>query len=149
MEIDSLAGIFGRPEDDFVHIEITRVEIRPSTSPRIAVNSVSTAVKRPGEDERRATKYFAGLGSREIPISALAFQSEKMVIDTIRQFVFAHQRKRPLGDGTVKNRRDVGIAVKAAARLSDVVGDDHVEILLAQFLFGIGGQFFGFGGKTD
>src|SRR5581483_3186911 len=123
--------------------------LRRSIGPRIETSSASTPSSSSRPDESSATKYFAALGSRGVPISARAFQGEIMIVNAVSEIVFAHERQRVHRAGAIDEGCGVGVAVEAAALFSDVVGDDQVEIFLAQFFLRVGGQVFGFGGKAD
>src|SRR5215204_1197653 len=122
---------------------------RASISPSLDDSSASTPASSDRSATRNAMKCFVGLGSTAAPFLAAAFERKEVIVDTVRQFVFAHEGQGLGRAGAVENGSNVRVAVETAACFGDVVGDDHVEIFFAQLLCSISRQILGLSGKPD
>lgn len=71
-----------------------------------------------------------------------------MIQDPVRRLLLGHFVQCDGPAEPVKNRDDVGVALKTGALVTQVVGNDHVHIFPDHFLPGIGQQVLGFHGKS-
>src|SRR5215510_14661289 len=117
-------------------------------APRKAARSVSKEFKSSISDDSKPTRYFAGLGSPGVFISAFTFQRQQMIKDLLCQLLLAHERQCADGAVTIENRSNIGIDVKAGTGFAYVIGNDHVEVFLSKLFLCIGYQLFCLGGKA-
>src|SRR5437868_13498128 len=102
------------------------------------------------KDESAAVRASAFTSSFRLHPSSFSAEADEFVEDAVCGVEFGHERERGGPFAVAREQRDdVGLRVEARAVLSEVVGDDGVEILAQEFVARVLDNVVGLRGEAD